>query len=638
MSFDFLAYTGKGVKVAVIDDGICPQCDEIGNIAGGIRIEIDAQCHVIYKDQYICEDITHGTMCAAIILKRDPDVELYSVSILNADLCADIKSLIAAIYWAIDNEMDIINLSLGVLGGEHVTELRQACKSACQHGIIIVSATHKEYLPSYPAAFPETIGVGQDRFHEGYTYSYTPGAHTDFVACGTETFRIRDSTTTADGTSLAAPRIAALVALIREKSKDLDLREVRQILIENALRRIPRRMFDRESVPVQTAYKNDLSWIKKAVLYPYDSRMHAMVRFSDLLSFSIGSVVDPIHKSYSGKDAGELIRIEPVGVPIFSDLEVAISYGETVIIGNLSRLEITMRRDVLGDIVHTALKNGKNVYSAALMEPWEWRNAHEYARKHDLVIGHPTMTIDEEELARYSRLVSEAPIVGVFGTAFHQGNFTTQLALRRQLLRDGYRVSQIGTEPCCELFGFSKYFPIEVDSFLGIPVSQQMAQLQALVPYLSDIEEADIMVVGCGGPIIPHSLYFLSNVHGYNLSPVYTLPALAFLMCTKPDACILTIDNADATEYIESVIRVLKDVGRSEVIALVFADAYRDIRHGVYSLDSLYGVWARFMSEDEIDSTKSRLEEQFDLPALCIVRENDQERLLGLITDYFNSF
>jgi len=57
MSSDLFSYTGKGVKVAVVDDGICQECDEIGDIAGGVRYEqlweelhAIAQKHKIFYD------------------------------------------------------------------------------------------------------------------------------------------------------------------------------------------------------------------------------------------------------------------------------------------------------------------------------------------------------------------------------------------------------------------------------------------------------------------------------------------------------------------------------------------------------------------------------------------------------------
>ncbi len=180
-------YTGEGVKVAVVDDGICPQHEEVGNISGGIEIELDCNEQIIYKSNYFNDSLaSHGTICAAIIKRKAPKVEIYSVKIFGSEMRCDVRILSAAIHWAIDNKMNIVNLSLGTIGTDHLTPLWEVCQLACNRRVVIVSAMNARGFISYPAAFPQVISVGSNERYNEYDYTYHPDVRTKFVAAGGE--------------------------------------------------------------------------------------------------------------------------------------------------------------------------------------------------------------------------------------------------------------------------------------------------------------------------------------------------------------------------------------------------------------------------------------------------------------------
>jgi len=109
------AGTGKGVRIAIVDDGICVRHPAIKNLNGGAQF-------LIAHDGTIKVDVhswasqfadSHGSLCAAVISRRVPDSTIYSLRVLDDQSRGHPLALIAALEWAIENKIHIVNLSLG---------------------------------------------------------------------------------------------------------------------------------------------------------------------------------------------------------------------------------------------------------------------------------------------------------------------------------------------------------------------------------------------------------------------------------------------------------------------------------------------------------------------------------------------
>jgi len=639
MSSDLFSYTGKGVKVAIVDDGICPQ---LVNIAGGAQIKLGYDGQIIYEANYLSDDPTsHGTICAVIIKRKAPDAQIYSVKVFGSEMRCDVRALTAAIHWAIKNEMNVVNLSLGTIGTDHLTLLWEACQLACDHRIIIVSATHNRGFVSYPAAFPQVIAVGKDDRYEGYDYTYHPDGCVQFAASGSERLSLFKPTKSAVvGTSIATARISAIVALILEQNPDADFQQVMDILIANASLGKPKWMGIRDdsskvanhALSTRSPQGDRWSWIGKAALYPYDVPMHPLARFADMLSFEVAYAVDPVHSSLIGMDAG--ISFNAItNIPIVGSLREIENEVDTLILGYFDRFKETLKRDILKETLKWAIEKNKNVYSFSPIDPRLWQNLYKEAKARGLRIEYAKLPeLDNRTVYSYvSGADINVPIIGIFGTAYRQGNFTTQIVLRKELIREGYKVCQVGTAPSSELFGFDVYFPNEIAPVTLWPKRQEMLYLEVLMSNLVKQREPDIVVVGCQGSVIPYELYKLIDADARDLPESYTLPAISFLLATKPDAYILVVNSIDPDEYIRDTMNVLKALGKGRVIAITFADKVKDIVRA-YFHDS---KWARQLSEDEIETIAASLQEKFGLPAICPVTPDGSRKLLEVVLEHF---
>lgn len=191
------------------------------------------------------EDYTgHGTSVAGIIMGStgdikvdgiNPNVELYSAKVLDDNNIAPISRVVEGIYWAIDKNVDIINLSFGTKTYSKVLE--QAIEQAYKHNIIIVGAAGNDgNTVEYPAAFDEVIAVGGVNCEGEVSDSSVTGKEIELMAPG-EMVKVVGAfggITAADGTSMAAPHVTAMASILLEKDKSVSNGFIRKLMNASA--------------------------------------------------------------------------------------------------------------------------------------------------------------------------------------------------------------------------------------------------------------------------------------------------------------------------------------------------------------------------------------------------------------------
>lgn len=230
-------YNGKGVKVAVIDSGISSHSDLL--ISGGASF-------VDYTSSYE-DDNGHGTHVAGIIRATDNSfgikgvasgVDLYAVKTMNQDGEAYLSKVIAGIDWAIENNMDIINLSLSTQSDSLV--FKNIVDKAYQNGILIVAASGNDGTGfgdtvDFPARYSSVIAVGAiDQQNRLAAFSST-GPSVEVVAPGVSILStyLNGSYARMNGTSMAAPFISGYLALLKQAYPTLSNYQLRSLLINH---------------------------------------------------------------------------------------------------------------------------------------------------------------------------------------------------------------------------------------------------------------------------------------------------------------------------------------------------------------------------------------------------------------------
>jgi subtilase family protein len=107
----------------------------------------------------IPNDFGHGTMVAGLVHLVAPTAQIMPLKAFAADGTADEANIIAAIYYAADNNATVINMSFGL--PQISDEMMKAINYAARKGAVCVASVGNSSSTAlvYPAAFGNVIGV-----------------------------------------------------------------------------------------------------------------------------------------------------------------------------------------------------------------------------------------------------------------------------------------------------------------------------------------------------------------------------------------------------------------------------------------------------------------------------------------------
>ena len=259
-------YTGQGVVVAVVDTGVdYNHSDLSGNIwvnSGEIPdngIDDDGNGFVddvrgwdfVDGDNDPMDLDAHGTHVAGTIAAENNGFGVtgvaYNATIMPVRVIdkegGTSSDVAAGIRYAVDNGANVINLSLG--GNFTSTEEEDAIRYASDSGVVVVMAAGNEgdSQPVYPARYATDWGIAVGAVDSNKTladFSNRAGATPlDYVvAPGVDILSTtpNNSYQSFDGTSMAAPHVSGVAALILSANPNLTPAEVESLLTQTANR------------------------------------------------------------------------------------------------------------------------------------------------------------------------------------------------------------------------------------------------------------------------------------------------------------------------------------------------------------------------------------------------------------------
>ncbi|MEH2355670.1 S8 family peptidase [Nostoc sp.] len=258
-------YTGKGVVVAVVDTGVDYNHEDLTNniwtntkeIAGnGIDDDgngyIDDNYGWNFADQNnnTLDDNGHGTHVSGTIAGENNnygvtgiayDAKIMAVKALDSSGSGSYSSISKGIRYAVDNGANVINLSLG--GASSNRTLESAIDYASSKGVIVVMAAGNDgdSSPDYPARYASKSGIAVgavDKNNNLADFSNRSGTNpiAYVTAPGVKVYSSvpNNQYATYSGTSMAAPHVAGIVALMLSANSNLTDAQVRQIVTETA--------------------------------------------------------------------------------------------------------------------------------------------------------------------------------------------------------------------------------------------------------------------------------------------------------------------------------------------------------------------------------------------------------------------
>ncbi|MEU2661176.1 type VII secretion-associated serine protease mycosin [Micromonospora sp. NPDC007220] len=242
--------TGTGVTVAVIDSGVDRRHPQLaGRVLDGTDL-LDPGG----DGRRDCAG--HGTGVASIIAAtpRDgtafrglaPGARILPVRVSEQQVVEGRESgrtvsagdFARAVRWAVDHDADVLNLSVVLYADDPA--VRAAIGYAVDRDVVVVAAAgnlHDAGDPRpYPAAYEGVLGVGAIGADGARAPFSQTGSYVDLVAPGSDVLMAApgEGHHRAEGTSYAAPFVAATAALLRQYRPELTAAQVAQRIVATA--------------------------------------------------------------------------------------------------------------------------------------------------------------------------------------------------------------------------------------------------------------------------------------------------------------------------------------------------------------------------------------------------------------------
>ena len=247
-------YTGKGVRVAILDSGIDGTHSKL-NVKGGFCALPKEQCAegaVPYND-----DLGHGTHVAGILSAAKasngtmgvaPGVDLFAIKAINLYDSGRTVDIINGVEWAINNKIDILNMSITT--NRNDPALKLMLDKAYAAGMIIVASAGNEETGDlkdsvqYPAKYPTVIATTAINYNKERFLEASIGPEVELAAPGVDIFSTfpraldddgkKDGYYELSGTSMAAPHVSGIAALLKERFPEMTNIKLRSLLANAA--------------------------------------------------------------------------------------------------------------------------------------------------------------------------------------------------------------------------------------------------------------------------------------------------------------------------------------------------------------------------------------------------------------------
>ena len=566
----------KKVRVLVIDSGI--QAD-VCNIVESYALECINGNYNIIKTS--CTDyVGHGTAVANIILSTNPDIEIISIRICDNELEIDESGLIAVLQYVYQYiNVDIINISAGITYIEEFKDLEKICSKIRDKGILIVSAFDNDGAISFPAAFDSVIGVDvMSVFDNSNEMIRIENSIVDiFIPNHYYRTKFLEKRTIIKGTSFAC---AYVTGLISKNIGRLDFPDKDKIInmLTNTTRKID--SFAKANIPCFD--------IKKAIIFPVNKESHAVLQFSEELTFDIYGVYDDKAMGKIGNSLyGKVIRS-------YDDIDWEDDF-DTIILSCISDLSKITKRNYIEEILVNSKKYKKQIYSFESIKSNYEKLLYSKIDK---------AMVPEKNMLKLHK--NTMPVVAVFGTSSKQGKYTLQQKLCISLKKLGYDVGFLSTEPSGFLFGADEVFHFGYKAEINLQPWECISILNEMV-WNIQLKGKDILITGCQSGI----------VH-YNHSKItdYDIYQYAYLLGVLPDFPILCVNPHDDIDYISRSIGFINSVCEEKVKAIVIFP--------LIAIQTLSGIGYKIekIKKDMEFLLKKNLKDAYNIPVFSLDDEN----------------
>ncbi len=509
----------------------------------------------------------HGTACARRILEAVPEEVprvVFTLPVLDeANRCRP-SDLLKALEWCIENEMDVANVSLSILGAEYFYEFEEVTRRAAESGLVVVAAADSGGRLSWPALSSHALGVGVaissrtdelyfdesspiECFAQGDSSGEAPG---DLASTSFATARFTGRIVRWLGESRAPRDPSRLESLKKALSAELRAPGEGRILT-------PIPSFDRErrASPVQVVSRLRQLLESRRSALAVVSAAEARLLVSGRVPLDLVETISP--PSYLSRISGLTHSKGPSedGLPVSpgsaipfseSDLHARLREAEveTWVIGSLPE---TWRR-VVEDLEAWAEEQGTVIlHLCPRVDPESRLSRAEWSPGRDQQMLATVEKIADEHIFR-----SQIPTLALVSAgARPAAAFQAELLLARHLRLQGIEIQHFGSHPSAEIFGATASLHSSRLGNQGHP-GFRVGWARALVESAHFCERpVDLILAGISDPLPEHLM-------AETFFPDFGLTPLCFLAGCQPDSLGLVVDEMVAPSDLRRTLRALE--------------------------------------------------------------------------------
>lgn len=585
------------MTIAIIDTGCDKDHKRLVDLEiEGLTIYKNENNEILTIKNKFSDNKGHGTGIISIIHKNSPLSKIIVVKIESYENGLSEDLLVEAIEYVTNHtEAKILNISMGINTNSPSEQLKKACQSAFDEGIIIVaSAYYKHDSLCFPANFKTVFGIGSGIVKTKDSFRFL-GANSfvnilakgGFQRVAIPENKYQFST----GTSLATAHFTAIIAEAHKRGEWNTRDELNNWISkhsdDNAISltkhdslKIDRHVniTKKEERSFRDIFTLDKS-VKNFAIFPFEEKeMKTLIEFKEHLSSNLTLAIGPPQvikldntiELLKQKDINFIKKsLDPEHFDVFDTIVIGYFldklsdsnsfFGYTLIKECIQRNKNFVVWDkAVFDIINQIINDGNYTFTGKLFL---------------------TSFDDEKKDFLYKNVdyvALKKPSLCVVGTNSRQGKFTTQMIIKQLLEKEGYKVSHISTEPQGVLLNSSCVFPIGHNGTVSVDLREWNKSLRLLTQSIELSEEPDIIITGSQGGILP--------LHPINDS----MPPekLIYVKSFYPDAIVCTISPSDSIDVINRTVDTIKSFVDTEVLFFVLTPWQYKFHHGYKTIVS----------------------------------------------------
>lgn len=164
------------LRIGLVDSGHAPT--QAPMIHSARRFWLDDQ--QLHQGPLVVDSLGHGAAVIASLTAEAGSARLCLAQVFGARGQTSALQVAAAIHWLIEQDVALINLSLGLRQDRPL--LRQACAAAIEAGILLCASSPAQGEPVFPASYPGVLRVTGDARCAPGQWSWLGSAQADFGA------------------------------------------------------------------------------------------------------------------------------------------------------------------------------------------------------------------------------------------------------------------------------------------------------------------------------------------------------------------------------------------------------------------------------------------------------------------------